>query len=260
MESQPDIDPRVLEKIKKCLALSTSDNPNESATALRQAHALMSKYGVSKESITMGDIGEVSVESRTMARNKPAQWEAALASVVGQAFGCKMMIERRMPKKGVKLPKRSQGVINEGGYVYVGLKAQVQIAAYTAEVLLRKCKKARTEWISKNLPGLSTLPGGRRKASQLGNEFALGWVSRIACVVHEFAHPPEVESAIDKYIERQATSQNEANEAPVQSSARGRDAASALAWSAGVVAAADESIHRPVRGAGEKLAIGHASP
>ena len=50
-----DIDPKILGKIKKCLALSGSSNPNEAATALRQAHALMAKHGVSTHEITMAD-------------------------------------------------------------------------------------------------------------------------------------------------------------------------------------------------------------
>jgi hypothetical protein len=35
------IDPKILNKIKKCLALGASANPNEAAVAMRQAHALM---------------------------------------------------------------------------------------------------------------------------------------------------------------------------------------------------------------------------
>ena len=89
-----NIDPKVLNKIKKCLALAGSDNPNEAATAMRQAHALMEKHGVSSHEITMADIGESTVKSKTMARDKPAQWEARLAAMVGRAFGCQMLVKR----------------------------------------------------------------------------------------------------------------------------------------------------------------------
>ncbi len=47
------VDPKILGKIKKCLALSSSDNPHEAAAAMRQAHALMAAHGVSAEQITM---------------------------------------------------------------------------------------------------------------------------------------------------------------------------------------------------------------
>ena len=46
----------VLRKIKHCLALSKSANETESATALRQAHAMMSKYGISMDDIALDDI------------------------------------------------------------------------------------------------------------------------------------------------------------------------------------------------------------
>ena len=36
----------VIEKIKKCLALSKSANQHEAATALRQAQSLMEKYNI----------------------------------------------------------------------------------------------------------------------------------------------------------------------------------------------------------------------
>lgn len=39
-----NIDPKILSKIKKCLALSSSPNPNEAAIDMRQAHALISGF------------------------------------------------------------------------------------------------------------------------------------------------------------------------------------------------------------------------
>ena len=57
----------ILCKIKKCLALSASSNPHEAAAALRQAHALMNKHGVSAHEVTMADIGEARLEARPTA-------------------------------------------------------------------------------------------------------------------------------------------------------------------------------------------------
>lgn len=58
------IDPKTLSKIKKCLALSSSDNPHEAAAAMRQAKALMDKHGVSANHITMSEIGEATAKER----------------------------------------------------------------------------------------------------------------------------------------------------------------------------------------------------
>lgn len=250
-----ELDSKILAKIKKCLALATSDNPNESATAMRQAHALMNKHGVSAEAVTMADIGEAEIPSRTMSRNKPAQWEAALAAMVGAAFGCKLMITRMVPKDGVVLPKRSQGVFNEGGFIFVGLKAQVVIAAYTAQVLTRNCKKARTNWIRDKLAGLSELPGGRKKSTVLGDEFAMGWVSQIARLVHDFANSDGIDQAIARYLEGKGTKTPDDGE-PVRSTKSKLDKATVLARRAGMLAAEGERLHRPVNGARQQALLG----
>lgn len=242
--SSSELDPKILAKIKKCLALATSDNPNEAATAMRQAHALMSKHGLTAEAITQADIGEAQTASRTMARNKPSKWEAALAGLVANAFGCRMLIASMVPKEDAELPKRSQGVFNVGKYIFVGLKNQVEIAAYTAQVLTRKCQKARAAWIKEKCSGLQKKPGGRKQATALGDEFAMGWVWQISQLVQDFAHQPEIERAIDRYIE--AKSAGEADESTVRSSKARKSRALSSALFAGIKAAQGEQLHRPV--------------
>lgn len=242
---------KILNKIKKCLALAASDNPNEAAIAMRQANALMEKHGISSEAITMSDIDEAETPCRTMARNRPAQWEAALAATVGAAFGCKLMISRMVPKESCSL--RKGRVVNVGSYIFVGIKTQVQIAAYTVEVLVRKCKKARGAFIAEKLQGLSGVPGGRRTATALGDQFALGWVAQIARVVQEFAHPPEVERAINSFIEAATISSGE--QAAVRKTATEHHQAAQLAAQAGMQAAHGESLYRPMESAEKPLTI-----
>ncbi|WP_313315476.1 DUF2786 domain-containing protein [Pulveribacter sp.] len=248
--AQPDS--KILDKIKKCLALASSDNANEAATALRQAHALMAKHGVCAEAIHLSDIGEARLDSCTMARNKPAQWEASLASVVGSAFGCKLMVNTLVPKDtGARMGRRGR-VLNQGGYIFVGLKAQVEIAAYTAQVLVRRCKRARAAWIAQRLGGLSEMPGGKRQATLLGNEFAMGWVAQIARLVREFALSDEMSRAIDAYVQGKVT-----EDAPDELVRRNQPArGSELARMAGRDAAQGERLHRPVQGStGALLAL-----
>ncbi|WP_052952271.1 DUF2786 domain-containing protein [Diaphorobacter sp. J5-51] len=243
------LDPKILGKIKKCLALASSDNPNEAATALRQAHALMAAHGVSAEQISMADIGEATAKSRTMARSKAAQWEGALASVVGRAFGCQLMLKRAPIRRKLKAP------LNDGTYIFVGIQAQAQIAAYTFDVLARKCKKARADWIADKLQGISQMPGGKRTVTGLGDEFAMGWVSKIARVVQDFAQPDPVELAIASFIKSRVTkegSEDELARKPTTDDERTRGFAR---WH-GMQAAEGESIHRPMNGAEATLQIG----
>lgn len=242
-----DIDAKILGKIKKCLALSSSDNANEAATALRQAHALMAAHGVSAAQITMAEIGEASAKSRTMSRSKPALWEGALASVVGKAFGCQLMIIRTPLRSGKRV------ALNDGSYIFVGLAAQAQVASYTFDVLGRKCKAARAAWIAEKLPGMSQIPGGKRTATSLGDEFAIGWVRQVTRLVQEFANPEPIEQAITAYIDDRT--RREADPKLLRKPKAEHDAARQAAREYGMRAARDESIHRPVDGAAAPLQL-----
>lgn len=240
------IDPKVIDKIKKCLALASSDNPNEAATAMRQAQALMRRHGVTSEAVMMSDIGEAESQIRTMARNNPAMWECALAVMVAESFGCKVMVLRMQPMQGHRV---SAKVLNaKGRFVFVGLKAHVEMASYTTEVLTRKCQKARAEFIRTQLEGIGKV--NRKLSTKAGDEFAKGWVSQITRLVKDFAGPADLKKVIDGYI---------ANRTNSKVKPRGLEAdrpeASAdrrllgVAAQAGMLAARDERLYRPVGGA-----------
>ncbi len=242
------IDPKTLSKIKKCLALSSSDNPHEAAAAMRQAKALMEKHGVSANHITMSEIGEATAKSATMSRDKPANWEMCLAGMIGKTFGCKMMVSRSLYKSG-------HGHVNEGQYVFVGLKQQAEIASYTASVLIRKCKKARSNFIAENMRGLSALGGGmKKKTTRMGDAFAEGWVAAISKLVTEFANPPEIDDAITQRIDAESSGK-EAQARTVKRSEIGEH--EILAARAGIQAAAGESLHRPMSKNSDVLMIGN---
>lgn len=230
----------ILCKIKKCLALSASSNPHEAAAALRQAHALMNKHGVSAHEVTMADIGEARADSKTMSRDKPAHWELRLAALVGSAFGCQIMVHRFDLPKGF-------GHLNEGHYIFVGLKQQAEIAAYTVTVLIRKCKTARQQWLTEQFGGKGIgVRGIKAKKTRMGDMFAEGWVEAIGKLVTEFANPPEVDAAISRHIDEQ-TSGGEAPSRNVAKKAIGNHEYAAAVM--GMRAAQDESLYRPMEGA-----------
>lgn len=242
------IDPKILNKIKKCLALAGSSNANEAATALRQAHALMAKYGIAAEDVAMAEIGESATPSRTIAREKPAQWEGWLVSIVAQAFSCEVMIQKRYsPHPKLKF---------EGQFVFVGLAHHAEVAAYTANVLVRKCKSARQKWISANLSGVAqSRPGGKRLMTQMGDRFAEGWVDAIAQQVRDFANPtPEIADAIARHVLNQTKGRSPAEVRATKTTGSGR--LDALAWHSGIAAAAEEKLYRPMTGDGAPLALG----
>lgn len=242
------IDPKILSKIKKCLALGASPNPHEAAIAMNQANALMRKHGVDASQVAMAEVGEAKTASRTMARDKPAHWELRLAALVGKAFGCQMLLSRMVP------PAWARGHINDGAFVFIGLKAQAEVAAYTLEVLARKCKASRQKWIAEKLAGLSGLRGGRTKATRLGDAFAEGWVNSIGALVTDFANPPEVDAAIKQRLDEQKTTEGCAPSRAIKEDAIGRD--ERIAASFGQLAARGESLHRPMGTEAPRVAIG----
>ena len=50
---------KIIDKIKKCLALSNSDNPHEAAAGLRQAQKLMQMHGLNELDIELSDVQEM---------------------------------------------------------------------------------------------------------------------------------------------------------------------------------------------------------
>ena len=59
---------KILDKIKKCLALSKSANEHEAAQALKQAQALMEKHEVNAVDIALSEVSEQKAD-RKMALN-----------------------------------------------------------------------------------------------------------------------------------------------------------------------------------------------
>lgn len=218
-------DEKILSKIKKCLALSQSSEPHEAAAALRQAQKLMEAHGVSQADLQLADIGEVKVRS-TASVSKIKNWELNLLSLVTKAFGCSLIWTH-----GNSWSRSAEHAY--GHYTIIGLKAQVPIAEYTAQVLLRKLRKSRGEFTSA-LPGYLT----RQEKTREADGFCLGWVAAISRTVHEFAKTPELESAIRKYKE---VKWGELKDADVQSRRAGQ-----YGYAAGHEAAAGESLNRPM--------------
>lgn len=214
-------DERILNKIKKCLALSQSPEPAEAAAAMRQAQKLMEMHGISQADLGRADVGECEVKSKVSV-SKIKDWELALINMVARAFGCKLLW----------MSSSSYSTDVFGRYVLVGLKTQVQLAQYTCEVLQRKLIKARSVFVQ-DLPGFYD----RGSKTVRADGFCHGWVAAISKTVHDFAVEPDAQKMIDEEVTRLKTG----GEAKVQRRLGTQDS-----YRAGLEAAAGESIHRPV--------------
>lgn len=109
---------RILDKIKKCLALAGSDNPGEAANALRQANGLMRKHGITESQVKLAEVK--SVEGKA----PPARDRASrLAAMVATAFACRLIMQH--PSRG-------------GAFEFIGKGHCPELAHYTYSVLWRR--------------------------------------------------------------------------------------------------------------------------
>lgn len=223
------MDENILRKIKKCLALSQSSEPAEAAAALRQAQKLMTLHNVDALDLKRSDIGTAEVRSKASV-SRIKDWELSLLNTVAKAFGCSLMWRDSS--------SYSQNVF--GCYTLVGLKSQVQLAQYTADVMQRKLMKARAEF-------LKTVPHYyyRQEKTAAGDGFCHGWVMAVKKTVHEFAMPDETKRLIKEHLDTETEGRDAKKPQERQCDADG--------LRAGYEAGQAESIHRPLNESHLKL-------
>lgn len=171
---------KILSKIRKCLALAGSSNEHESATAMRQARALMDKYDLDHADVLAAEVSEAA--AKASAKLKPADWEANLSSIVAHAFGCRVVFS------GGRYAAK-------GEWLFVGTGTTAEVGKYAFEVLLRQAKKARAEYVDTKL--------GRYKKSnkvRLGDMFCEAWVHAVSRMVRDFASPPKNEEVVKSFM------------------------------------------------------------
>ena len=216
---------KILDKIKKCLALSKSSEPHEAAAALRQAQKLMSAHGVSETSVKLSEVCEQDVKSKfSVSQVKP--YEFKLINIIAKAFGCKVLWKKAHSSFGSK--------DYYGKFILIGMKSRIDLCAYTCEVMQRKMYTAKNKFV-KTLD--STAPRDYKTAQS--NGFMLGWATKIEETVKVFAGTSEESALIEKFIE----SKGKTKTGKLQNARVGQHG-----MQAGVEAASGESIHRPMRG------------
>lgn len=173
-----------VEKIKKCMRLSKSSNEHEAATALRQAQALMREHGISASDVQFSDVTEHHARARGTKTNR---WEARLAHVIADAFGCTWfsLIYTALP--GHSTRRRD--------VVFVGVGNAAEVAGYCHEVLLRQCRRARIAHIARQSASCKPITKTAR-----GDLFALGWVAAVSDLIERFAGNDAERLLIEQYM------------------------------------------------------------
>ena len=120
---------KVLEKIKKCLALGESANEHEAAQAIRQAQILMKKYGISEMDVELSAVTEKGV---ACASSLPI-WHQVLIAQCAKKKERRAYIKTEL--KAVRLPRNKTARADQfcTGWVYAIVKKVQEFAAEPAE-------------------------------------------------------------------------------------------------------------------------------
>jgi len=170
---------KLLEKIRKCMALAASATGNEAETALRQATKLMEAHQVSHAEMLAIGIKKSTVKAGALSR--PSSWEELLASGIARVFCCRLVF--------------SPGW-NEGYWNFIGLPPANDVAAYSFEVLFRQARRARQEFMGQSLKRFKKANKIRR-----ADLFCDGWVRTALRNVAPLTPAEGVEEAIQSYMD-----------------------------------------------------------
>lgn len=173
---------RKLDKIKKCLALAQSSNPNEAETALRQARKLMQALGLTMDDVRASVVGEVFQRTGKGALRRAPTWVIRLGNLVAEAFEC-MVLSRRSPEGN--------------GVVFVGVEPAPELAGYAFDVMLRQLTAARKRYLDQ----LSC--AARSVARKQGSLFIDGWLYAVHKKIADFAGMDEETSiSVNAYMHK----------------------------------------------------------
>lgn len=175
---------QILEKIKKCLALSKSANEHEAAAALEKARELMDEYNVTEADVLTADVNEA--RAKASAVERPASHELRLARTVSKAFRCECLFTSKWNIKTFK---------QEGNWKFIGLNIAPELAQFAFEVLLRQLKKERAAYIKTKLKRCKSTNKTIR-----ADAFCDGWTAEVKNRVEEFANYkpiPEIKTYIN---------------------------------------------------------------
>lgn len=179
----------VIEKIKKCLALSKSANQHEAAAALRQAMAFMDKYKIDADDPELLGITEISILGS--GSQKPTVFEAILANSIARLMDCKAILQSEVIGFDHNLRMKRQV-----SWTFIGFDPAPEIASYAFDVLYRQLKKARSTFISTSLKRVQ-IKANKVKRADL---FCEGWVIEATKQVSNLNPNKEKMDQIQTYI------------------------------------------------------------
>ena len=205
---------QVLDKIKKCLALSKSSNEHEAGQAMKHAQVLMKKHNINIASV------EVNMTSVKVNKN-PARWILYLASIVSNATGTRVINSHMQD------------------FQFFGVENNAEIAVYMFEVLKRQCTHARKQYL-KTISDYSTTTKNKYAES-----FCVGWVKSVSVLVDEFVNSEEDDNKIEAAIKAKYNNLRAVNSR--------RKAVNSEAYYSGVDSGKNAQLYHGMNGESQKL-------
>ncbi|CUB06741.1 DUF7168 domain-containing protein [Marinomonas fungiae] len=170
-------DERILDKIKKSMALANSSDGNEVATALRQAQALMKKHGIGCDEVKLSNVE--TVKAKAGKSQNPPRYHQMLVQLISTAFAVKPIYHSGFDGADIE---------------FIGFDSQPEIAAYCYEVLYRQLLNDRS-FYQKTLSRFKHANKIRK-----ADLFAESWVYGVSTKVVKFALTEEQSDILNKYI------------------------------------------------------------
>ena len=106
------MDNRIVDKIRKLLALSESSNEHESKLAMLKAQELLAKHKMTLKDVENADKVEVKKHYTDVTFTK-AKWKGRLASIIADNFGCYVFYSTRNTHRIVFLGKEEDVLVCE---------------------------------------------------------------------------------------------------------------------------------------------------
>jgi len=175
------MDDAILRKIKRCLALTKSSNPNEAATALRQAQAMMAKHGITREDVAVADVSTRT--SKTSTGKTPPRYLVMLINLVTDAFGSEVVYNQ------IHNGERWTAEVE-----FLGVDGAAEVSAYAFDVIGRQLRRDRTDY-------LNTLSKRIKRSTRTarGDLYCEGWLTAIKAQVVKQQQPDAHSQAIQAY-------------------------------------------------------------
>lgn len=167
-----------LRKVLACLRLAKSNNPNEAASALRQARALMEKYGLTEDDALASEIREAEAATGYRGGNVP-QSMLLLAQRIAFCYRCEPVLSQGIGKTTIR---------------FFGGGSDARIAAYAFTVLNRQLRTAKAKHTARIRK--------RSNKEARGEAFAIGWVIAVIRSLPDEKPQGELAHGITRAIER----------------------------------------------------------